>query len=296
MCQDIISKIFCKNTIIEKGLYLVATPIGNVNDITIRALKILNSSDTIVCEDTRVSKKLFSHLGLPTQKKNWLTYNDHSSDKDIIKILNELDKDKVISLISDAGTPLISDPGYKLLKRIRQSKHNIFSLPGPCSAIASLIISGLKTDRFCFLGFLPKNKNDYIGVIRDYTKLNYSLIIYEKPKRFNFFLKIIKENFNSFKLAVVKELSKLYEDFFFITEENIDSFLKAPKKFRGELTIIAELPTSNEKIYSDQEIINELKKLKPSQVSAMLSKSSSQSRDILYKRCMDLLNEKFLKK
>ena len=295
MYQDIISNIFSKNIVIEKGLYLVATPIGNVNDITIRAVKILNSSDTIVCEDTRVSKKLFSHLGLPTTTKNWVIYNDHSSDKDIIKILNELDKDKVISLISDAGTPLISDPGYKLLKRIRQSKHNIFSLPGPCAAIASLIISGLKTDKFCFLGFLPKNKNDYIGTIRDYTKLNYSLIIYEKPKRLTFFLKIIKENFKCFRLAIVKELSKLYEDFFFITEENIDCFLKAPKKIRGELTIIAELSFSNEKIYSDQEIINELKKLKPSQVSAMLSKSSSQSRDIIYKRCMDLLNEKFLK-
>ena len=296
MCQDIISNIFSKNMAIEKGLYIVATPIGNINDITIRAIKILNSSDTIVCEDTRVSKKLFSHLGLPTKKKNWLIYNDHSSDKDIIKILNELDKGKVISLISDAGTPLISDPGYKLLKRIRQNRYNIFSLPGPCSAIASLIISGLKTDKFCFLGFLPKNKNDYIGTIRDYSKLNYSLIIYEKPKRLNFFLKIIKENFKFFKLAIVKELSKLYEDFFFITEDNIDSFLKAPKKVRGELTIIAELYSSNEKIYSDQEIINELKKLKPSQVSAMLSKSSSQNRETLYKRCMDLLNEKFLKK
>ena len=153
MCQDIISNIFSKNIVIEKGLYLVSTPIGNINDITIRAIKVLHGSDTIVCEDTRVSKKLFSHLGLPTKKKSWLIYNDHSSDKDITKILNELDKDKVISLISDAGTPLISDPGYKLLKRIRQSRHSIFSLPGPCSAIASLIISGLKTDKFCFLGY-----------------------------------------------------------------------------------------------------------------------------------------------
>ena len=296
MCQNIISNIFSKKIVIEKGLYLVATPIGNINDITIRAIKILTNSDTIICEDTRVSKKLFYHLGLPTKKKNWLIYNDHSNEKVISKVLNELDKEKVISLISDAGTPLISDPGYKLLKRIRQNRYNIFSLPGPCSAIASLIISGLKTDKFCFLGFLPKNKNDYIGTIRDYTKLNYSLIIYEKAKRLKFFLEIIKENFKCFKLAIVKELSKLYEDFFFITEENIDSFLKAPKKIRGELTIIAELYSSNEKIYSDQEIINELKKLKPSQVSAMLSKSSSQSRDILYKRCMDLLNEKFLKK
>ena len=295
MNQDIISNIFSKKMVIEKGLYIVATPIGNLNDITIRAIKILNSSDTIVCEDTRVSKKLFSHLGLE-KKKNWLIYNDHSSDKDIINILNELEKDKIISLISDAGTPLISDPGFKLLRRIRQSRHNIFSLPGPCSAVASLIISGLKTDKFCFLGFLPKNKNDYIGTIRDYAQLNYSIIIYEKSKRLSFFLETIKENFKCFKLAIVKELSKLHEDFFFITEENINSFLKAPEKIRGELTIIAELSTSNEKVYSDQEIINQLKKLKPSQVSAMLSKSSSQSRDVLYKRCMDLLNEKFLKK
>ena len=295
MNQDIISNIFSKKMVIEKGLYIVATPIGNLNDITIRAIKILNSSDTIVCEDTRVSKKLFSHLGLE-KKKNWLIYNDHSSDKDIINILNELEKDKIISLISDAGTPLISDPGFKLLRRIRQSRHNIFSLPGPCSAVASLIISGLKTDKFCFLGFLPKNKNDYIGTIRDYAQLNYSIIIYEKSKRLSFFLETIKENFKCFKLAIVKELSKLHEDFFFITEENINSFLKAPEKIRGELTIIAELSTSNEKVYSDQEIINQLKKLKPSQVSAMLSKSSSQSRDVLYKRCMDLLNEKFLKR
>ncbi len=295
MCQDIITNIFSKNMIIEKGLYLVATPIGNINDISIRAIKILAKSDTIICEDTRVSKKLFSHLGLST-KKNWLTYNDHSNEKDISKVLNELDKEKVLSLVSDAGTPLISDPGYKLIQRIRKSKHQIFSLPGPCSAISSLIISGLKTDKFCFLGFLPKNKNDYLGTIRNYAKLNYSLIIYEKPNRLNLFLKIVNENFNSFKLAIVKELSKLYEDFFFITQENIDSFLKAPKIIRGELTIIAELSNSNEKIYTDQEIINELKKLKPSQVSAMLSKSSSQSRDVLYKRCMSLLNEKFLKK
>ena len=118
-------------------------------------------------------KNYFSSFRVTNKKKKWLIYNDHSSDKDIINILNELDKGKVISLISDAGTPLISDPGYKLIRRIRQSRHHIFSLPGPCSAIASLVISGLKTDKFCFLGFLPKNKNNYIATLRDYTKLNY---------------------------------------------------------------------------------------------------------------------------
>ena len=296
MNQNILSKIFSGNIIIEKGLYLVPTPIGNINDITVRAIITLNSSDTIICEDTRVSKKLFSHLGLQTKSKKWLIYNDYSNDKAVINILNELNKDKVISLVSDAGTPLISDPGYKLIKRIKQSKHCIFSLPGPCSAIASLVTSGLKTDKFCFLGFLPKNKNKYIATLREYTKLNYSLIIYEKPTRLNFFLKIIKENFKNFKLSIVKELSKMYEEVFLVTKDNIDSFSKERKKIKGELTIIAELSNSSEKIYTDIEIINELKMLKPSQVSAMLSKSSSQSREVLYKRCMDLLNEKFLKK
>ena len=296
MYKDIISNILSKNIVIEKGLYLVATPIGNINDITIRALKTLNNSDTIICEDTRVTKKLFFHLGIPKKEKNWLTYNDHSNEKNINAILNELDKGKIISFVSDAGTPLISDPGYKLIQHIRQSKHHIFSLPGPCSAIASLIISGLKTDKFCFIGFLPKNKNNYIATLRNYTKSNYSLIIYEKPSRLNFLLTKIKENFKTFKLAIVKELSKLYEDVFFVTQENIESFFEKSKKIKGELTIIAELIESNEKIYTDEEIIKELKQLRPSQVSAMLSKSSSQSRDIIYKRCMDLLNEKFVKK
>ena len=168
-------------------MYIVSTPIGNINDITVRSIKILNSSDTIICEDTRVSKKLFSYLGLKIKEKKWLIYNDHSQEKDIINILNELNKGKVVSLITDAGTPLISDPGYKLIRRIRQSRHHIFSLPGPCSAIASLVISGLKTDKFCFLGFLPKNKNNYIATLRDYTRLSCSLIIYEKPSRLNFF-------------------------------------------------------------------------------------------------------------
>ena len=199
MHQEILSQIFSRKIIIEKGLYIVATPIGNINDISIRALKVLNDSDTIICEDTRVSKNLFSHLGLQVKKKNWLIYNDYSDEKDINNILNELNKDKVISLISDAGTPLISDPGYKLIRKVQKTRHNIFSLPGPCSAIASLVVSGLKTDKFCFLGFLPKKKNDYVATLREYSKLNYSVIIYEKNSRLNFFLTKIKENFKSFK-------------------------------------------------------------------------------------------------
>ena len=143
---------------------------------------------------------------------------------------------------------------------------------------------------------MKKNKNDYIATLRNYAQLTYSIIIYEKPSRLNFFLNTIENNFGNFKITIIKELTKMYEEIFFITQENIKDFIENNKKLKGELTIIVELSTSNKKVYTDKDIIKELKKLKPSQVSAMLSKSSSQSREILYKRCMSLLNDKFFKK
>ncbi len=296
MSQQILLNIFSKIINIEKGLYIIATPIGNISDITIRAIKTLHVSNTIICEDTRVTKKLFTRLGLQTKNRKWLTYNDHNNEKKFESILNELIEEKIVSFVSDAGTPLISDPGYKLINFLRENNCNIFSLPGPCSAIASISLSGFKTDKFCFLGFLPKNKNNYIATLRNYARLNYSIIIYEKPSRLNFFLNTVKANFENFKIAIIKELTKMYEEIFFINQENIKEFIENNKKLKGELTIIVELSISNKKIYTDKEIVNELKKLKPSQVSAMLSKSSSQSREILYKRCMSLLNDKFFKK
>ena len=113
MSQKILLNIYSKKINIEKGLYIIATPIGNINDITIRAIKTLDVSNTIICEDTRITKKLFLHLGLQTNNKKWLIYNDHSNEKELAVILNELIKEKIVSLVSDAGTPLISDPGYK---------------------------------------------------------------------------------------------------------------------------------------------------------------------------------------
>ena len=296
MSQQILLNIFSKKINIEKGLYIIATPIGNISDITIRAIKTLDISNAIICEDTRVTKKLFTHLGLKINNKKWLTYNDHSNKKKLTAIVSELNKNKIISFVSDAGTPLISDPGYKLINFIRKNKCNVFSLPGPCSAIACISLSGLKTDKFCFLGFLPKNKNNYIATLRNYAQLNYSIIIYEKPSKLNFFLNTIKKQFKNFKLAIIKEITKMYEEIFFITQDNIEDFIENNKTLKGELTIVAELYITTKKIYTDKEIIKELNKLKPSQVSAMLSKNSSQSREILYKRCMGLLNDKFFKK
>ncbi len=296
MTSNTLLENFSNTLHIKKGLYIVATPIGNKHDITIRAIKVLEKSDTILCEDTRVTKNLFKIIGITTHKKNWLTYNDHSSDITKNYIIDKLITDKIVSLVSDAGTPLISDPGYKLINIARERGYDIYSIPGPCAAIASLALSALKTDKFCFLGFLPKNKNDYVSVLRDYSIFKSSLILYEKPSRLKFLFKTIEENFESFKLVIVKELTKFYESIFFLYPENIKKFLKDNKNLKGELTIILEVSNSIKKVYSNKELITELKKLKPSQVSAMLSKNSSESRQDIYKRCMNILHDKYNQK
>ncbi|MAJ24770.1 MAG: 16S rRNA (cytidine(1402)-2'-O)-methyltransferase [Rickettsiales bacterium] len=295
MSKEFLLEGFFKEIKIDKGLYIVATPIGNRYDITIRAIRVLDKSDAVICEDTRVTKKLFTLLGISIKKK-WITYNDHSNKQNIDFIIKDHIKDKIVSFVSDAGTPLVSDPGYKLIREIRKNGYNIFSIPGPCAAISALALSGLKTDKFCFLGFLPKSKNDYLARIRDYSTFNGSLILYETTRRLPYFLKIMRDNFSEFKLVIVREMTKLFEEIHFITSKNINEFSKEHISLKGELTIIIEISNSINKVYTDKEIISELKKLKPSQVSAMLSKKSSESREVLYKRCMSLTNEKYLKK
>ncbi len=291
MPENIFLKKFLHDIKVEKGVYILATPIGNRYDITVRAIQVLIKSDLVICEDTRVTKKLFNLIGISTKKK-WVTYNDHSTKKNKNYIINELQEYEIVSIVSDAGTPLISDPGYKLVKEIRKNGYNIFSIPGPCAAISALTLSGMKTDKFCFLGFLSKNKNEYFSKIKEYSSFRGSLIIYETAKKLPFFIKTVKDNFKSFKLVLVKEMTKLFEEIYFLTPENINDFIKSKKALKGEITIIMEVLDSTYKVYTDEEIIYELKRLKPSQVSAMLSKNSSESREQIYKRCMRILNDK----
>ena len=198
MYKKITSKAVSKEIKFAQGLYIVSTPIGNRYDITIRAIMVLQASDTLICEDTRVTKKLFKLLNLDIKEKKWISYNDHSSETKKNIILEELKLAKIISLVSDAGTPLISDPGYKLINCVINAGFKIYSIPGPCSAISSLIISGLKTDKFSFLGFLPKNKNNYIKVIKEFSILKSTLILYEKANRIDFLLNTLNDNFISF--------------------------------------------------------------------------------------------------
>ena len=154
-----------------------------------------------------------------------------------------------------------------------------------------MVISGLKTDKFSFLGFLPKNKNNYIKVIKDFSTLKSTLILYEKGNRIDFLLNVLNDNFIYFKLVIVRELTKLYEDVICITKNNINNYLKPKLNLKGEITVLLEIHSNIDRIYTDSELYKELKMLKPSQVSAMLAKNSVEDRSTIYKRCVKLLNK-----
>ena len=272
---------------VDNGLYIVSTPIGNRYDITLRALYILNKCSVVVCEDTRVTKKLFSLFDIRVQDKIWIAYNDHNGSLKISFILKELKKNKIISLVSDAGTPLISDPGYKLLQQVIKNKIKVFVIPGPSAVTAALVISGAKTDNFLFLGFLPKNK--YIEVLQKYSLLKTTLIVFVASPRIKLLIKDVFNEYLNTKMIIIKELTKIHEEVIRIDINNYEKYIKNDFKFKGELTIILELNSyKNKKIFSDTYLLKELKKYKPSKVASNLAKNSNQSREDIYKRCIGL--------
>ena len=272
---------------VNNGLYIVSTPIGNRYDITLRALQVLSKSSVIVCEDTRVTKKLFRLLSLKVNNKTWIAYNDHNAALKINAILKVLKKKKIISLVSDAGTPLISDPGYKLLQDVIENNIKVFVIPGPSAITAALVISGAKTDNFLFLGFLPKNK--YIEVLEKYSLLKTTIIIFEAAARIKLLIKSVFSNYQNTKMAIIRELTKIHEEVIRIDNNNYEKYIKSDFKFKGELTIILELNNyKNQIVFSDTYLLSELKKHKPSKVASKLAKTSIQSREDIYKRCIGL--------
>jgi len=282
-----------KNKIIP-ALYIVSTPIGNKNDITLRAIEVLKLSNIIICEDTRVSKNLFKLLNISIRDKKWVSYNDFNGSRKIDFVLGEIEKNKTISLVSDAGTPLISDPGYKLIKKAREKKKKVYPIPGVSSAVAALTASGLKTDKFSFIGFLPKNINNSLKILKEYSKLQTTLIVYEKSTRLDRLLKLLRENFTSMKIVCAREITKIYEEYIEINTLNIDHYINNGLKLKGEVTILIEFnkPMLEKKI-TNKILLKELKSYKPSQVSTMLSKITDESRESIYKRCIALIkNEK----
>lgn len=193
----------------QAGLYIVSTPIGNLGDITLRALKALQSSDIILCEDTRVSNKLLAKHSIKGSLK---VYNDNSDAalRDFVKTL--ILEGKVVSLVSDAGTPLISDPGYKLVRELKSDNLHVDVIPGACAVIAALTLSGLPTDKFLFSGFLPKTKEGKKKVFTELLEFDATLVFYETSKRLLQTLEVALEVFGDREANVARELTKLYQE------------------------------------------------------------------------------------
>ncbi len=191
------------------GLYIVATPIGNLRDITLRALDILKLADVVLCEDTRVSGKLMSHYGLD---KKLLSYHDHNGELRRPQILGMLAEGKRLALISDAGTPLISDPGYKLVKEVQEAGYYVSVAPGASSVMAALCLSGLPTNAFHFVGFLPPKKQALEEALRALAKIPATLVVFESAKRLDDTCAAMLGTLGDREVAVVREITKMFEE------------------------------------------------------------------------------------
>ena len=198
-----------RNTKLETGLYVVATPIGNARDITLRALDVLMAADLVLCEDTRITSKLFSLHGLNTPL---LAYHEHNGEKVRPKILSRLAEGQVIALVSDAGTPLISDPGYQLVSAVQAQGHEVISVPGPSSPIAALSIAGMPSDRFLFAGFLSSKSKARQNSLSELAELAATLVLFESARRLPALLADIVTVLGDRDVAICRELTKKFEE------------------------------------------------------------------------------------
>ena len=240
--------------IYKPGLYIVSTPIGNLNDITIRAIEILKKSDIILCEDTRRSIKLLNHLKIKKKLISYYKFNERKKLSDIIKHLNE---GKILSLISDAGTPTISDPGTLLIRECIQKNISIYPVPGANSITTAISVSGFES-QFIFFGFLPKTEKQVEKVLEELRNLEFSIIFFISGIKIDFYLKIFKQFFSGREILIARELTKSHETFYRDTVDKIKPFNSSLK---GELTVVISKNQFKEDYFNETEIKEEAKKL-----------------------------------
>ena len=266
------------------GLYIVATPIGNLGDITLRAVDVLRRCDRVACEDTRVTGRLLKHLGI--SKPLW-RYDDHASDKDRVRLL-EMMRNEAVVLVSDAGTPLISDPGYRLVRDARELGISVTSLPGACAAIAGLTLSGLPNDRFLFAGFVPvkeKARADFLG---EMAEVDATLVLYETGPRLTKTLDALASAWPEREVAVARELTKLHEECRTgSAAQLLEHYNAYPPK--GEIVLLVGPPAERPNDADPEALLREaLRTLKPSQAAAQVAKATGLDRKVLYARAMEL--------
>ena len=275
---------------IKKGLYVVSTPIGNLNDITLRAIEILKKSDYILCEDTRVSRKLLSHFNI---NGNLLSNHKFNEKKNINNFIKILKRNKIVSIISDAGTPTISDPGRILIKECINNKIDIYPIPGPSAVTAAISVSGF-SDKYYFYGFLPEKKSKIDKDFKILSKLDNSIIFFISAKKINKIIYQFKKYFLDRDIFVCKEISKYFEEYFRSSVQNLFEF---KKDLKGEITVVIsekkhkqeELKKLNE---SDKKKIKVLiKKLSIKDIIKIFVDEKDVSKKEIYNYCLFLKNE-----
>jgi 16S rRNA (cytidine1402-2'-O)-methyltransferase len=275
--------------IFNSGLYIVSTPIGNLDDITLRSLEVLKKSDIILCEDTRRSLKLLNHYKI---KKKLISYHKFNEQTELQKVIEYLNEGKILSLISDAGTPTLSDPGLLLVRACVERNIKIYPMPGPSAITSAVSVSGFN-EKFLFYGFLPKTENELLKTLNKLKDLDFSLVFFIPGIKINFYLKFFKEYFSGRDILIAREISKLHETFY---REKISSLKLFKAKLKGELTVVLSKIHTNNKVISDLEIINQatdyLDKYSLKDVVELISKKEKISKKKVYEICLKVKNDK----
>ena len=275
----------------ENGLYIVSTPIGNLKDITFRAIETLKKSSYILCEDTRVSKNLLDRYEI---KSKLISNHKFNETKNLNKIVDLLKSGETISLISDAGTPSISDPGSILVNECVKNNIKIIPIPGASAVATALSISGF-SEKFFFYGFLPDKKQALINDLKKFSKLDGSFVFFISPKKINKIIPSIKTNFSGRNILICREMSKFYEEYIRCKVDELKIFDKDPK---GEITIVISEKEDNKKNdsflrESDKKNINKMiDKLSIKEITDLISQNNKVSKKIIYNYCLKLKNEK----
>ena len=270
-----------------KSLYIVSTPIGNLDDITIRALDVLKNSDIILCEDTRHSLKLLNHFKIT---KKLISYHKFNEKKELEKIIRYLNEGKILSLISDAGTPALSDPGRLLIQTCIERNIKIIPIPGASSITASMSVSGF-SDQFLFFGFLPKTEKELQKILSSLSQNSFSQIFFIPAIKVNFYLKNFKNFYSGRKILLAREITKFYEAFY---RDDVDKINMFKTTVKGELTVVISEKNITNKIFDEDKIIKKakdyLKKYSLKDVVELLYEVEKINKKKIYDICLKIKN------
>ena len=276
-----------KQQTISSGLYLVSTPIGNMEDMTFRALNVLKKSNIILCEDTRRSGKLLSYFQI---KSKLMSYHKFNEKKICGTVIDTIKKDKVVSLISDAGTPTISDPGLILVNKCIDENLSVHPIPGPSAVTSAVSVSGF-SDQYLFYGFLTKKESELDRTLNNLSNLNYSIVFFIPAPKINFYLSKFKNHFSDRKILIAKEMTKMYEDFI---RGKVASIKVFPENLKGEFTVVISEQNKEKNIQKEinesvkMEIKKMLKKYSHKDVVEFISKKEDLPKKIVYDFCLKL--------